>query len=198
MTGYRLAYGGAQELYGVTPDICTLGKIVGGGFALAAIAGPRDVMRHFDKAAVGGEGWLMQLGTLSGSPVAAVAGLKTMEILRRDGAYDKLRDNGARVMASYAKHLTRKGVDFRIVGHETLFDVVFTKRDVRNYRDLRGVDTQAAARLNAALRKGGVLKSPSKFYPSLALTENDLAEFDAIVGAAVDDVFEKEASAQGA
>ncbi|OJU50093.1 MAG: aspartate aminotransferase family protein [Mesorhizobium sp. 61-13] len=189
VTGYRLAYGGAQEFYGVTPDLCTLGKIVGGGFALAAIAGPRKIMRHFDKADVGASGWLMQLGTLSGSPVAAVAGLKTMEVLRREGAYARLRNNGARMMASYRHHLDRAGVKYRIVGEETLFDVVFTDHEIRNYRDMRDVDTAAASRLNAAMRRGGVLKSPSKLYPSLALDEKDLAEFDAIVGAAVDEVF---------
>ncbi|MTI02522.1 aspartate aminotransferase family protein, partial [Roseibium sp. RKSG952] len=83
VTGFRFAYGGAQELYGVTPDVATLGKIIGGGFPLAAIAGRADIMAHFDKAAVGADKWLMQLGTLSGNPVAAVAGLKTMEVLKR-------------------------------------------------------------------------------------------------------------------
>jgi glutamate-1-semialdehyde 2,1-aminomutase len=91
VTGFRFAYGGAQELYGVMPDICTLGKIIGGGFPLAAIAGRADIMAHFDKAKVGPDGWLMQLGTLSGNPVAAIAGLKTLEILRRPGAYESLR-----------------------------------------------------------------------------------------------------------
>ena len=85
VTGFRLAYGGAQELYGVTPDLCTLGKVIGGGFPLAAIAGNADMMKHFDKSQVGDEAFLMQIGTLSGNPVAAVAGLKTMEILRRPG-----------------------------------------------------------------------------------------------------------------
>ena len=80
VTGFRLSYGGAQEAYGVTPDICTLGKIIGGGFPLAAIAASADIMKHFDKATVGDDAWLMQLGTLSGNPIAAVAGLKTMEI----------------------------------------------------------------------------------------------------------------------
>jgi glutamate-1-semialdehyde 2,1-aminomutase len=74
VTGFRLAYGGAQEPYGVTPDICTLGKIIGGGFPLAAIAGRADIMAHFDKAKVGADKWLMQFGTLSGNPVAAAPG----------------------------------------------------------------------------------------------------------------------------
>jgi glutamate-1-semialdehyde 2,1-aminomutase len=90
VTGFRLAYGGAQERYGVVPDICTLGKIIGGGFPLAALGASAEIMQHFDKAIVGADRWLMQLGTLSGNPVASAAGLKTMEILRREGSYDHL------------------------------------------------------------------------------------------------------------
>ncbi|MGH7161748.1 MAG: aspartate aminotransferase family protein, partial [Acetobacteraceae bacterium] len=81
VTGFRLAYGGAQEYYGVVPDICTLGKIIGGGFPLAAIAGRADIMAHFDRARVGDERYLIQIGTLSGNPVAAAAGLASLEIL---------------------------------------------------------------------------------------------------------------------
>jgi len=87
VTGFRFSYGGAQSVYGVTPDVCTLGKIIGGGFPLAAIAGKAELMAHFDKEKVGSERFLMQLGTLSGNPLAAVAGLKTLEILRRPGQY---------------------------------------------------------------------------------------------------------------
>ena len=78
----------------MTPDICTLGKIIGGGFPLAAIAGKKEIMAHSDKEKVGSDGFLMQIGTLSGNPIASVAGLKTLEILRRPGSYEKLRQNG--------------------------------------------------------------------------------------------------------
>ncbi len=94
VTGFRLAYGGAQEAYGVTPDLCTLGKVIGGGFPLAAIAGNAEIMAHFDMHKVGRKGFLMQIGTLSGNPVAAIAGLKTMEILARPGQYEKLIATG--------------------------------------------------------------------------------------------------------
>ena len=97
VTGFRLEYGGAQERWGVIPDICTLGKFIGGGFPVAALGASTELMAHFDKAAVGAERWLMQLGTLSGFPVGAVAGLKTMEILRRDGQYRRLKANGKRL-----------------------------------------------------------------------------------------------------
>src|SRR3954464_14278774 len=88
VTGFRFAYGGAQEYYGVTPDLCTLGKIIGGGVLLAALAGREDIMSLFDRGKVGDDRFLTQIGTLSGNPVAAVAGLATLEILRRPGAYE--------------------------------------------------------------------------------------------------------------
>ena len=175
VTGYRLAFGGAQERYGVTPDLCTLGKIIGGGFPLAAIAGRADIMAHFDKAAVGEEGFTYQVGTLSGNPVAAVAGLKTLEILARPGSYDRLRENGNRIMAALAEHLTAAGIAHEIVGDPVLFDVVFTADPVRDYRGVFRGDAALAGRFNRALRENGVLKPDSKFYISLALTEDDLA-----------------------
>src|SRR5207253_11426766 len=98
VTGFRLAYGGAQEYYGVVPDLCTLGKVIGGGFPLAAIAGRADIMAHFDRTAVGDDGFLMQVGTLSGNPVAASAGLATLEILKRPGAYERIFATGRALM----------------------------------------------------------------------------------------------------
>ncbi len=173
VTGFRLAYGGAQERFGVIPDICTLGKIIGGGFPLAAIGGRRDIMDHFDKSKVGADKWLMQLGTLSGNPVAAVAGLKTMEILRRKGTYERLRHYGARLMTMQSDALTTAGIDHQIVGDETLFDILFTNQPVRNYRDTQKANADLNSRYNAGLRKQGIFKSPGKMYPCLALTDED-------------------------
>ncbi|MGB1157652.1 MAG: aspartate aminotransferase family protein, partial [Alphaproteobacteria bacterium] len=116
VTGFRFTYGGAQALYGVVPDLCSLGKIIGGGFPLAAIAGRADIMAHFDKGRVGAEGFTMQIGTLSGNPVAAVAGLKTMEILRRPGVYDAMATKGRAIMDAYGEALGAKGIAHQIVG----------------------------------------------------------------------------------
>ncbi len=174
VTGFRLAYGGAQERYGVVPDICTLGKIIGGGFPLAALGASAEIMAHFDKAAVGAENWLMQLGTLSGNPVASAAGLKTMEILRRAGQYDRLRDLGQRLMDMQSKALTEAGIAHRLCGDPTLFDVYFTRADPVDYRSAKHGDPKHNERWNAELRGRGVFKSPGKLYPSLALTEADL------------------------
>ena len=174
VTGFRFAYGGAQEFYGVTPDVCTLGKVMGGGFPLAAIAGRADIMAHFDKDKVGADGFLMQIGTLSGNPIASVAGLKTLEILRRPGSYEKLAANGKKIMQAYTKHLSASGHQHEIVGHPTLFDAVFVSQDVHNYRDVLKADTGKNAAFNKALRNHGIFKSIGKTYPSLALTDEDL------------------------
>ena len=186
VTGFRLAYGGAQAHYGVKPDICTLGKVIGGGFPLAAIAGRADIMAHFDKAAVGTDKWLMQLGTLSGNPVAAAAGLKTMEILARPGAYERLRETGERLMALFSGKLSDAGIAHRIVGDATLFDVVFTDGPVRDYREHLAGDQKVNAAFNTRLREKGIFKSPGKLYPSLALTEEDIELTAEAVARAVD------------
>lgn len=174
VTGFRLAYGGAQEHYGVVPDLCTLGKIIGGGFPLAAVVGRAEIMDHFDKAKVGADGFCFQIGTLSGNPVASVAGLKTLEILRRPGAFEKLRQNGQVLMDRMKSALEDADIDYRIVGDPVLFDVVFTRDPVNNYRDMLKGDTDRLKGFNSVLRQNGVLKPDSKLYSSLALTETDL------------------------
>lgn len=176
VTGFRFSYGGAQQAYGVTPDLCTLGKVIGGGFPLAAIVGRKDIMAHFDKSVVGDDHWLMMLGTLSGNPVAAVAGLKTMEVLRRVGAYDTLIASGKRLMGMFEKHLTAQDIPHQIVGHPTLFDIVFTDQNVRDYRHVQQSNMSRNAQFNASLRNNGIFKSPGKTYPSLALSETDFEQ----------------------
>jgi glutamate-1-semialdehyde 2,1-aminomutase len=179
VTGFRLAYGGAQERYGVVPDICTLGKIIGGGFPLAALGGRADIMAHFDKATVGAEKWLMQLGTLSGNPVASAAGLKTMEVLQRPGQYERLRDLGERLMQMQSKALSARGISHRICGDPTLFDIYFTDKIPVDYRSAKHADPKSNEIWNRVLRAEGVFKSPGKLYPSLALSEEDLAQTEA-------------------
>lgn len=184
VTGFRLAYGGAQEAYGVIPDLCTLGKVIGGGMPLAAVAGRADIMAHFDRAAVGAERFTPQIGTLSGNPLASVAGLKTLEILRRPGTYERLRANGRRLTAAVARELGKAGRPFQIVGDPVLFEVAFTPEKVRDYRGTLAGDRRLAGIYNRALRANGVFKADAKTYPHLALTEADLAQVERAVAAA--------------
>jgi glutamate-1-semialdehyde 2,1-aminomutase len=174
VTGFRLAYGGAQEYYGVVPDLCTLGKVIGGGFPLAAIAGRAEIMAHFNRDAVGDDGFLMQIGTLSGNPVAAAAGLATLEILRRTGAYEGLFATGRELMGTLDDLLKRAGVAAQLTGEPPLFDVVFTSEPVRDYRGTLRGDAELMRRFNALLRERGILKGEQKYYVSLAHTAADI------------------------
>jgi glutamate-1-semialdehyde 2,1-aminomutase len=174
VTGFRFAYGGAQEYYGVSPDLCSLGKIIGGGFALAAVAGRADIMKHFDRLAVADEDFLFQVGTLSGNPVAAVAGLATLEVLRRPGAYEKVFATGRGLMTALSELLAKAGIAAQVIGEPPLFDVVFTGHPIRDYRDTLRGDKGMAARFNQLLRAKGIMKGESKYYVSLAHTQADV------------------------
>ena len=185
VTGFRFAYGGAQEFYGVTPDLCTIGKVVGGGFPLAAVAGRRELMAHFDPAAVAEEDYLPQIGTLSGNPVAATAGLTTLELLREDGAYERLFDTGHALMEGLRTCMADAGVTAQVCGVGCLFDVVFTQEPIVDYWSSVSGDRQRLERFNSILREHGVLKGGSKFYVSLAHTSRDVEQtLDAFAAAA--------------
>lgn len=174
VTGFRFAYGGAQEYYGVTPDLCTLGKIVGGGFALAATAGRADIMKHFDRLAMTDEDFIFQVGTLSGNPVAAVAGLATLEVLKRPGTYEGVFANGRRLMDTLSELLKKHGFKAQVIGEPPLFDIIFTDQPVKDYRDTLKADTAMLKRFNQALRARGIMKGDSKYYVSVAHTQADI------------------------
>jgi glutamate-1-semialdehyde 2,1-aminomutase len=174
VTGFRLAYGGAQQYYGVEPDLCTLGKVIGGGFPLAAIAGKTEIMAHFDRAKVGDDAFLMQVGTLSGNPVAAAAGVATLEILRRPGAYEQIHATGRELMAALSQLLREAGIAAQVVGEPPLFDVVFAAEPVTDYRGMLNNDMTMVRRFNALLRERGILKGEQKYYVSLAHTADDV------------------------
>jgi glutamate-1-semialdehyde 2,1-aminomutase len=185
VTGFRFAYGGAQAYYGVTPDMCSLGKIIGGGFPLAAICGNDELMAHFDKEAVDDEDFLPQIGTLSGNPVAAVAGLKTLEILQRPGSYEQVFETGRRLKAGLEAAMHDNGHAAKVIGEPPLFDVFFTDGPVENYRDMLAADAAKGRAFNALLRERGIFKGDSKYYISLAHDEADIEQtLAAFTGAA--------------
>ncbi len=175
VTGFRLAYGGGQEYYGVVPDICTLGKVIGGGFPLAAIAGRDDIMAHLDRGRVDAGDFMPQIGTLSGNPVAAAAGLATLAILRRPGAYERLFANGEAIREGLTAALRDAGIEATVPGEPPMFDAVFSSGRVRNYRDSVTGDAAVSKRFNAMVRERGVFKSDNKIYVSLAHDAQDVA-----------------------
>jgi glutamate-1-semialdehyde 2,1-aminomutase len=188
VTGFRFAYGGAQTYYGVTPDLCTLGKVIGGGFPLAAIAGRADIMKHFDKSAVAEDEFTVQIGTLSGNPVASVAGLKTLEILKRPGAYEQIFGTGRQIKDGLARMLKDARIPATVVGEDPLFDVVFAEGDISDYRGTLRGNADMQKRMNASLLERGILKGESKYYISLAHTPADVDKTLSAIAASVDDL----------
>ncbi len=180
VTGFRLAWGGGQELYGVTPDLCTLGKVIGGGHPLAAIAGRAEIMAHFDVAAVGHDRFVKQIGTLSGNPVAAAAGLATLKILGEPGMYERLNETGQALKTQLAAALGDVGIEAQVVGEPACFDAIFTATEIRDHRGLASGNAATQRRFNALLRDRGILKGESKYYVSTAHDARDVAETVAI------------------
>ena len=175
VTGFRLAYGGAQEYYGVVPDIACVGKIVGGGFPLAAVCASADLMQPFDPGQDGKGDFISQSGTLNGNPIAAVAGLATLAELRKPGAYERFHGTGGRLMAGLAELARKSGLPAQVVGEPVLFDILFTGEPVTDYRSLQKADGALARTFTTELIKRGVVKNTQKMYMSLAHTDADVA-----------------------
>jgi glutamate-1-semialdehyde 2,1-aminomutase len=125
-------------------------------------------MSLFDRGRVGDDRFLTQIGTLSGNPVAAVAGLATLEVLRRPGAYDKVFATGRELMAGMTATLEKAGLPAQVIGVPPLFDIVYAAGDIADYRGWLRADTEMQRRFNRRFRDGGILKGESKFYVSLA------------------------------
>jgi glutamate-1-semialdehyde 2,1-aminomutase len=176
VTSFRFAYGGAQEFYGVTPDLCSLGKAVGGGFPLTAVAGREELMAHFDLARVGRERFIPQIGTLSGNPIATAAGLATVRILKRPGTYERMHALGTRLKQALQRACDAAGVPARVVGEGVLFDVYFTDGEITDYRSTLTADRARLTRFVRLLRERGIFRGASKFYMSIVHDETDVAE----------------------
>jgi glutamate-1-semialdehyde 2,1-aminomutase len=187
VTGFRLAYGGAQEYYDVIPDVAAFGKVLAGGFPLAAVAGRADIMRHFDAALEGSPEYVWQAGTLNGNPVAAAAGLATLGELRKPGVYEQIFATGTRLKAGLAAAARRHGLPAQVSGEPPVFDILFTDSPVVDYRTTLTADRRRIALFNEECLRRGVVKAVNKIYVSLAHTETDLDEtlqvFDAALAA---------------
>src|SRR6266852_4650568 len=174
VTGFRFAYGGAQEYYGVVPDLAAFGKIIGGGFPLAAVAGRRDIMRHFSQEMSEG-GFVQQAGTLNGNPIAAAAGLATLAELRRPGTYERLFATGTRLKQGLEAAARGAGLPAQVVGEAPVFEIYFTDRPITDYRATLSADQALHAAFTRELLTRGVVKAAQKFYVSLVHTEAEVA-----------------------
>ncbi len=186
VTGFRFSYGGAQDYYGVVPDICTLGKAIAGGFPLTAVAGRDEIMTHFDSDKVGKEGFMPHIGTLNGNPVACAAGLATLDILKQDGVYEGIFDTGRKVMEGLQNILDNSEIPGKVVGEPILFDVFFTTEEVYDYRSTLKADSQRFSRFNQLLLERGVLKGSPKFYFSTEHDDKDVERTLAAFGEVID------------
>jgi Glutamate-1-semialdehyde aminotransferase len=135
ITGFRVSYGGAQELFGVLPDLTLLGKIVGGGFPLAAVAGKKEIMEKLSPL-----GSVYQAGTLAGNPVATAAGLATLKKLTRD-QYDKLEDYGKRLEDGINKILDQSKLEAIINRVGSMFSLFLNTSKVKKYSDIKSSKT---------------------------------------------------------
>jgi len=186
VTGFRFAYGGAQEYYGVVPDLAAYGKVVAGGFPLACIAGPKEIMRHFDAALEGTPDYVWQAGTFNGNAIACAAGLATLAELRKPGAYERLFKTGTRLREGLTAAARKHGMPAQVSGEPPVFDIFFTDRPVVDYRATLTADRDRIERFNQELVRRKLVKAVNKIYVSLAHTDQDVAEtldiFDQALG----------------
>ena len=168
ITGFRLSYGGAQEYFGITPDLTTLGKVIGGGMPVGAYTGKGEIMSK-----VAPEGEVYQAGTLSGNPVAMAAGLATLKVLKETNPYGELERKTEYLTGEISKLLTQRGIPHTINRMGSMFTVFFTEGEVRNYSDARKSDLKLFARFFKNLLKNGVLIPPSQFEAWFLSTAHD-------------------------
>jgi glutamate-1-semialdehyde 2,1-aminomutase len=172
MTGFRIAYGGAQEKFGITPDLTTLGKVIGGGLPVGAYGGRKDIMQMVAPA-----GPMYQAGTLSGNPLAMTAGIKTLEILRQPGSYEYL-ENVTKRLADGLLQIARETGHAACGGNISgMFGLFFTEGPVHNYEDAKKSDLQKFSRFHRGMLERGVYLAPSQFeagFTSLAHTDEDI------------------------
>jgi glutamate-1-semialdehyde 2,1-aminomutase len=173
MTGFRVAYGGAQELFGIQPDLTTLGKIIGGGLPVGAYGGKASLM---DLVAPAGP--VYQAGTLSGNPLAVMAGLKTLEILRRPGTYERLEAISNKLASGLGATAAKAGVPLTVNRVASMFTGFFSSDPVTDYASAKRSDTGRFARFFRSLLERGVYFPPSQFeaaFVSTAHTDADVA-----------------------
>jgi glutamate-1-semialdehyde 2,1-aminomutase len=178
ITGFRVAYGGAQSVYGVEPDLTTLGKVMGGGFPCAAFGGRRSVMEQLAPL-----GPVYQAGTLSGNPVAVAAGIAALDLARELDPYPQLERTAAELADGLAEAFGRAGVPVTVNRAHTLLSVFFSEGPVRSYADARAADHERFARFFHHMLERGVYLPPSGYEMWTLSTEHGPAEVERTIEA---------------
>jgi len=185
MTGFRVAYGGAQARYRVTPDLTTIGKIIGGGLPAAAFGGRAEIMQKLAPL-----GPVYQAGTLSGNPLAMAAGLKAMEILGRPGTYERLEQIGERLGDGFAAAARAAGVPAVVNRVGSMLTLFFAAGPVTDYTSAKSADTARFGAFFRNMRDRGIFLPPSQFeamFVSLAHTDAEIEQIIAAARAALSD-----------
>ena len=179
MSGFRVAYGGAQELYGVTPDMTTLGKIIGGGLPVGAFGGKREIMEKLSPS-----GGVYQAGTLSGNPLAMSAGIATLNILKQPGFYKSLEEKSRAVAEGIAKAARDAGYPIYSTRVGSMFCAFFSKGEVFDWTTASQCDTKAFAKYFLAMLDEGVYLAPSQFETAFVSAAHSLEDIDSTIAAA--------------
>ncbi len=172
MTGFRISYGGAQKRFGVTPDLTTLGKVIGGGLPVGAYGGRKDIMEM-----IAPSGPVYQAGTLSGNPLAMTAGIKTLELLKQEGTYEKLETTTSRLIEGIIQAAINNGISINGGSVSGMFGFFLCDGPVRNFEEAKSGNTELFSNLHREMLTRGVYLAPSSFeagFTSLAHSEEEI------------------------
>jgi len=179
MSGFRVSYGGAQQLYGVTPDMTTLGKIIGGGLPVGAFGGKREIMEKLSPS-----GGIYQAGTLSGNPLAMTAGIETLKLLQQPGFYQQLESKSAALSEGISQAAKAAGYPIYSTRVGSMFCAFFTKGEVFDWPTASSCDTAAFATYFKAMLNEGIYLAPSQFETAFMSISHSQSEIDATIAAA--------------
>lgn len=179
MSGFRVAYGGAQELYGITPDMTTLGKIIGGGLPVGAFGGKREIMEKLSPS-----GGVYQAGTLSGNPLAMTAGITTLTLLKQPGFYERLEEKSRYLAEGIATAAKNAGYPIYSTRVGSMFCAFFTPGEVYDWPTAAACDTAAFAKYFLAMLDEGIYLAPSQFETAFVSAAHGEADIDRTIAAA--------------
>ena len=179
MTGFRVAFGGAQQLYGVTPDLTCLGKIIGGGLPCAAYGGREDLMRQ-----VAPDGPIYQAGTLSGNPLAMAAGLATLEALQEEGVYEQLEATSAKLEAGLRAAAQSANVPVYLTRVGSMIGLFFSDSSITNYEQALTCNTDRFAAFFNAMLDNGIILAPAQYEAWFVSTAHDENSIDKTLSSA--------------